>query len=708
MPKRRFYRKIYQKRGKRNKLIFVLKLLVFCFLFSVFSLFSLFIFYARDLPRPEKFTEKELAQSTKIFDRSGEILLYEIYGEEKRSWVPLEKIPDHLIKAVIATEDAHFYHHPGVDFRGIIRAVLSDLKIQKFQYGGSTIPQQLVRSTFLSLKKTVERKTKEVILTLELERRYSKDQILEWYLNQIPFGRNTYGVEAASYVYFQKSVSGLSLAESSILAALIRAPSYYSAEGNLNELLMRKNYVLDRVVTKGFITKEEGEMAKKEEINFVKVTNPIKAPHFVMYVRNYLIKKYGEEELKRKGFRVYTTLDWELQEWAEKVVKEGAEKNRQYGVYNASLVAISPKTGEVLSLVGSADWYATSSEPKGCQANCKFEPKFDVAILGERQPGSAFKPFVYGQAFEKGYTPETILWDVETNFGDFAGKPYIPQNYDNKSRGPVNLRNALAQSINVPSVKVLYLAGVKDSIELAKRMGITTLNKPEGWYGLSLVLGGGEVKLLDMVSAYGAFATEGLKLEPVFISKIIDAEGKIIEENKRTPERILEKEIARLINDILSDNEARAPLYGPRSSLYFENAKVAAKTGTTQNYRDAWTIGYTPSIVAGVWAGNNDHSEPKTKTPSIIKAGHIWKKFMEKTILKYSGEDFTPPKPPTEIGGGLTSKPILNGVIENPAHSILHYVKKDDPRGTAPENPFNDAQYERWERGIENWIQKPQ
>jgi len=698
MAKRRYFRKIYpvrnlrqqtwraicyminfpfkkisngvnQKREKRNKVIFALKLFVFCFLFSVPPLFSLVILYARDLPRPEKFSERQLAQSTKIFDRTGNVLLYEIFSEERRKWVPLAEIPDHFKQAVIAIEDARFYQHFGIDPKAITRAILTDLGLlRRLPSGASTISQQLIRSTFLSLEKTIERKTKEVILALDLERRYSKDQILEWYLNQIPLGRNAYGVEAASRVYFRKSVSEISLAESAVLAALIRGPSYYSAEENFHRLLGRRNYVLNRMVEEGFITEEEAEGAKKEEINLVKVINPIRAPHFVMSVRDYLIRKYGEEELKRRGFRVYTTIDWELQELAERVVKEGAKRNRQRGVYNAALVAISSKTGEVLSLVGSADWYATSSKPEGCRAqvNCKFEPKFDVATLAERQPGSAFKPFVYTQAFAKGYTPETILWDVETNFGKFGGEDYIPRNYDNKFRGPVNLRNALAQSINVPSVKLLYLTGIKESIETAKKMGITTLNKPESWYGLSLVLGGGEVKLLDMVSAYGVFATEGLKIEPLFILKIVDANGKIIEENKRTPKRVLKKEVARLINDILSDNEARAPLYGTRSSLYFENAQVAAKTGTTQDYRDAWTIGYTSSIVAGVWAGNNDHSEPKTKTPTIIKAGHIWRKFMREAILKYPGEDFTLPE---KI---VTSKPILQEQIENFSHSILH------------------------------------
>ena len=642
MAQREFSRKIYQKGKNKNKVVFVLKLLVFGFLFSVFGLLFLFIYYTRDLPRPEKFIERELAQSTKIFDRSGKILLYEIYGEEKRIWVGLEKIPNYLEKAVIATEDQNFYHHPGIDFRGIARATLVNLRLQRIAQGGSTIPQQLIRSSFLTQKRTLERKAQEIILALELSRRYSKDQILEWYLNQIPLGSNVYGVEAASQRFFRKSVSDLSLAEAATLAALIRAPSYLSPYGeNKDKLLARKDYVLGRMVQENYLTSEEAELAKKEELKFAEILQPIKAPHFALYVRNYLIQRYGKERLKTEGLRVYTALDWELQKLAEEVVKKGAERNRKYGVYNAALVAISPKSGEVLSLVGSADWYATDPKPKGCQIqkSCRFEPKFDAASLAKRQPGSAFKPLVYATALAKGYTPETIVWDVETNFGVFAGVAYIPRNHDRRFRGPITFKDALAQSLNVPAVKVLYLAGLEESIETAKKMGITTLNKPASFYGLPLALGSGEVNLLEMTSAYGVFATEGLRIPPVFILKIVDAEGKIIEKNERIPQRVLEREISRQINSILSDNEARAPTFGHRSSLHFENHQVAVKTGTSQDYRDGWVIGYTNSIVVGVWAGNNDNSEPRIKRPSLRLVGPIWREFMETALLKHPQEE---------------------------------------------------------------------
>lgn len=635
MPKRKYYRKIYQK-GQKKKFLWpfftLLKWLFFVFLFSIFLVFALFIYYAKDLPRPEKFTERELFQSTKIYDREGKVILYEIFGEEKRTWVDLEKIPDHLKKAIIATEDANFYRHKGLDFEAIIRAILTDLKIGKFAYGASTIPQQLVRSTYLSLKKTPERKIREVILALELERRYSKDQILEWYLNQIPFGRNAYGVEAASQVYFEKSVSEISLAEAAVLAALIKAPSYYSAENNFEDLLKRRNYILDRMKNENFITKEEAEAAKGEQLKIVKVKYQIKAPHFVMYVRDYLIQKYGEDFLREKGLKVYTSLDWELQKWAEEIVLEKAEINKKYKAYNAALVAIDPNTGEILAMVGSKNWFG-EPEPKNCLPgkNCLFEPHPNVALRG-RQPGSAFKPFVYATAFKKGYDDKVVVIDEETNFGT-AENPYIPQNYDGRFRGPVTLRAALAQSLNVPAVKVLRdLAGLEDSIKTAKELGITTLNKPPSFYGLSIVLGGAEVKLLDMVSAYGVFATEGLQVSPVSILKIEDVNGKIIKENKKTPKRVLEPEVAQLINDVLSDNEARAPIFGWHSRLYFENYKVSAKTGTTQNYKDGWTIGYTPSIVVGVWVGNNDNT-PMEKLGEAL-AGPIWRAFMEKVLSR--------------------------------------------------------------------------
>jgi 1A family penicillin-binding protein len=640
MAERKYYRQAYQK-AKKNLGLSLIKTLGGLVLLSIFGGLFLFVSYTKDLPRPERFTEKETFQSTKIFDREGKTLLYEIYGEEKRTVVSLDQIADSLQKAMVATEDADFYHHHGVSFKAIIRAILADLRLFKPFQGASTITQQLVRSSYLSKEKTGSRKTKEIILALELERRYSKNQILEFYLNQVPFGQNTYGAEAASQTYFQKSAKDISLAQAALLAALIQAPSYLSPYGlHLDELLQRKDYVLDRMAEEKYINPQQRDEAKKEALRFSKVTQPIKAPHFVMWVKSLLEEKYGEDFLKEKGLRVYTTLDWNLQEFAEKIVQERAEVNKLGRSLNAALVAIDPKSGQILSLIGSKDFFA-DPYPPDCRPgdNCLFEPQFDAA-LASRQPGSSFKPFVYATAFKKGYDDKTVVVDEPTDFGVWGGKDYTPRNYDGLFRGPVTLRQALAQSLNIPSIKVLlYLAGLEDSVQTARDLGLTTLESP---FGPSIVLGGYEVKLLEMVSAYGAFATDGLWLKPYPILKIEDDQGNVLESIESTPKRVLETKVTSLINDILSDNETRAPIFGPNSPLFFEGFQVAVKTGTTQDYRDGWTIGYTPSIVIGVWTGNNDNS-PMAKEPGVVFAGPIFHQVMAKILSQSPIESFMKP-----------------------------------------------------------------
>jgi len=636
MVERKRHLKTFQKE-KRGKFLTGLKVFFFILLIFLLGGAFLFIYYAKDLPRPEKFTERPFPQSTKIYDRSGEHLLYEIYGEEKRTLVSLDKIPDHLEKAVIAVEDADFYHHFGVDFKGIVRAILADVQLLQPAYGGSTIPQQLIRSAFLTTEKTAERKIREIVLSLELDRRYDKERILEWYLNQVPFGSNCYGVEAASQTYFKKPVSEISLEEAAILAALIKAPSHLSPYGSYKaELLERKNYVLDRMAEENFINQTEATEAKEKEVEFAKILQPIEAPHFTLWVKELLEEKYSDVFLREKGLKVYTSLDWELQKLAEKVVEEGARANHlYYNAHNTALVALDPKTGEILALVGSKDYF-DDPYPEGCSSgdDCLFDPQFNVVIGTKdnpgRQPGSAFKPFVYATAFNKDYDEETVVLDEETNFGVWGGKEYVPQNYDGLFRGEVTLRQALAQSINVPSVKVLLdLAGLPDSIETAEKLGITTLKPP---FGPSIVLGGWEVKLLEMVSAYGVFATEGLKVSPVAVLKIEDQKGNTIEINEKGLKRVLPSQTCQLINDILSDNEARAPMFGENSALFFEeHPEVAAKTGTTQDFRDAWTIGYTSSLVTGVWVGNNNNAS-MAKKPAVTLAGPIFHGFMEKAL----------------------------------------------------------------------------
>ncbi len=627
MTENKYYKKIY----KNNKKIKILARNIglkafFVFLIGVFISLTIFVYHAKDLPRPEKFAERNFVEPTKIYDKTGEVVLYTIYGEEKRDIVPLEKMPDHLINAVVATEDANFYNHFGVDFRGIFRALWENIRRGRTSQGGSTITQQLIRSSFLSGEKTIGRKVREVILTLELERRYSKDEIMEFYLNQIPLGSNAYGVESASQTYFNKSVDEITIAESAILASLIRSPSFLSPYGpNRDNLMIRKDYVLDRMVIENYISKEEAEEKKEEDISFSSISRLLKAPHFTMEVINYLNRKYGENYLKTRGLKVYTTLDWDLQEKAEEIIKESYQTNIHRNAHNAALTAINPNTGEILAMVGSIDYFK-DPYPKGCTSgkNCMFDPYPNVAMR-ERQPGSAFKPFVYADVFKKGYNDKTIIVDEPINIGG-----YSPRNYDGLFRGPVTIREALAQSLNVPAVKALAnFTNIEDAIKTAKDFGINTLTRPPSFYGLPLVLGGGEVTLMEMTSAYGVFASEGYRVPPSFIYKITDTKGRLIEENQKIPQRVLDSRIAKIMNSILSDNEARGPMMGFNSSLNIPG--VSAKTGTTQNFKDAWTVGYNNSIVTGVWIGNNDNT-PMIMGESLVVASPIWRRFMDYAI----------------------------------------------------------------------------
>lgn len=676
---------------------------------------GLFFYYTHDLPRPESFTQTPFIQSTKIYDRTGKILLYDIYGEEKRQIVPFDKISKNIKHAILASEDARFYSHNGVDIKSIIRSVLTNLtNVKNVFKGTSTITQQLVRSVYLNPQKTVGRKIKEIVLSIELERRYSKDQIFDWYLNKIPFGSNTYGIEAAAQNYFNKSSSDLSLAQAATLTALIPAPSYYSPYGSNKKLLLeRKDYILSRMQELNYINKEEFEQAKNEVITFSDNRTSIKAPHFIMYVKQYLENKYGEDYLKEKGLKVYTSLDWDLQSFAEKTIKDAEKNNTQFDAHNTAMVVINPKNGEILTLIGSKDYFA-KSYPDGCDGKaggkCLFEPKYDVATMGYRQPGSSFKPFVYATAFKKGYTPDTILWDVKTEFNpncpsDATGEKdannnicYHPQNYDEKYRGQVSLRSSLAQSLNVPSVQLLYLAGLQNSLETARDFGISTLNDPDR-YGLSLVLGGGEVTLMEITSAYGVFASEGMRIDPVSILKIEDSSGNTIEQNTKEPTQVLDTQIAREINSILSDNNARAPMFGENNALYFNNYQVAAKTGTTQYFNDAWTIGYTPFATVGVWVGNNDNSSTNKKT-GIGLAAPIWRKVIEKILTSNPVENFNPP----DI---VDTNPILMGQIpnDNPPHSILYYIDKNNPQSGIPN--LSDPMLPFWDDAIKNWLADP-
>ena len=702
------------KSKKIKTLIIVGKYLAFLFLGGCFLLLLLFFYYTWDLPRPEKFTETPFIQSTKIYDRTGKVLLYDIYGEEKREIVSFDKISDNLKQAILTSEDERFYQHRGIDVRGIARALWIDLTSQSRSQGGSTITQQLIRAVYLTKQKSIARKVREVILSIELERKYSKDQIFDWYLNQVPFGENAYGVEAASQTYFAKPASDLSLAEAATLAALLPAPSYYSPYGSHKaDLLQSKDGILYKMEKLGYINAQQLEDAKNEKLEFSKSKTTIKAPDFVLYVKKYLDEKYGDDYLKEKGLRVYTTLDWDIQQYVEQVVKDADETNRSKNANNTAMVVINPKMGEILAIIGSKDYFA-DPYPEGCEekasGNCLFDPKYDVATIGQRQPGSSFKPIAYATALKKGVTPNTVLWDVKTEFnpncdpsGDaiidrYGQACYNPQDYDSKNRGPVTVRTALSCSLNIPSVKVLYLAGIPDTLQTAKDLGITTLTDTNN-YGLSLVLGGGDVNLLELASAYGVFATEGSYVPPISILKITDADGNIIEQNQTQSIKVLDTQVARQINDILSDNNARAPVFGAHSPLYLPGYQVAAKTGTTQKLVDGWTMGYTPFAVVGVWTGNNNNAP--TKDEGVGIAAPMWNKVMQKLVTSNAIENFTPPDIITN-----KSPALLGQLPQSDSNTILYYVDKNNLLGPQPQDPTLDKQYLLWQIGINNWLIK--
>ena len=686
---------------------FLVWLEVIVILGIAFALFSIGagIIWATVVPLPsiQNFESRRVAESTKIYDRTGNIILYDVHGSMRRTEVPLEDISIDIRNATIAIEDATFYEHNGFRPLSFLRAVLVNLRLRKgiVGQGGSTITQQVVKNTLLTTDKTLTRKAKEIILALRLERVYSKEEILETYLNEAPYGGTIYGAEEASRYFFGVSAGEVTLAEAAYLAALPQAPTRYSPYGSRrDELETRKNLVLSRMLELGFIDEATYEEALAEEVEFqTEVEVGIKAPHFVFYVREYLEETYGADVVANGGLQVITTLDYDLQQKAEDIVRTHALSNeKNFNAENAGLVAIDPKTGQILAMVGSRGFF---DEDIDGMVNVTVSPQ---------QPGSAFKPFVYATAIEKGYTPETVVFDLKTQFTAHCAPNdlethddcYSPENYDNVFRGPISLRNALAQSVNIPSVKVLYLAGIDDSIETARKMGITTLEDKDR-YGLTLVLGGGEVYLLDMVGAYATFANDGVKNSPAPILTITDRDGETLEEYEEHPERVMAPQIARSISDILSDNIARAPAFGETSALSFTNYAVAVKTGTTNDYRDAWIVGYTPTISAGAWAGNNDNSAMEKRVAGFIVAP-MWREFMDYALLKYPPMPFTPPSPESNLEA---LPPVLRGEWNTDptqgVHEILHWVNKGAPRGGRPTNPWGDSQYAHWEYPVSVW-----
>lgn len=601
-----------------------------------------------DLPSPDDLSAYTTAPSSKIYDRRGR-LLFEMpppYAGS-HSPVPLEAIPPQLIWATIATEDATFYQNPGMDAKAILRAAWINVQGGEVLAGGSTITQQLVRTVMFSAEertaRTLRRKLRELVLAVRITQRYTKDEILNLFLNETYYGNLAYGVEAAAQAYYGKHARDLDLAECALLAGLPQAPAVYNPLENLEAAKERQAIVLDLMVKQGYVTATEARLAKDEKLAFAAAPFPIRAPHFVMYVRGLLEREVGRARLEAGGLNVYTTLDVDLTETARDLMRHHLAllalcnyapecPPGGHNARNAAVLALDPQTGDILALVGSPDY---------------FSARIDGAVNGTtalRQPGSAIKPLTYAAAFERGdLTPATMMLDVRTAFVTREGTPYVPLNYDLRFRGPVRLREALASSYNLVAVKVLDTIGVTALAEMARRLGITTFDKPDD-LGLALTLGGGEVRLVELTAAYAAFANGGYAVHPRAIRTVEDAGGNVLWRAPDVPKsdrRVLDPRVAYLITDILSDDSARIPTFGEGSILNLSRP-AAVKTGTTTDFRDNWTVGYTPDLVVGVWVGNADNEMMQDVT-GVTGAAPLWHDVMEAALKGHPVRDFSRP-----------------------------------------------------------------
>ncbi|OGM07629.1 hypothetical protein A2130_03020 [Candidatus Woesebacteria bacterium GWC2_33_12] len=588
------------------------------------------------LPSPDKVVRRE-GFSTKILDRNGKPL-YDIFENERRTPIKINDVPLYLKQATIAIEDKNFYKHQGFDILGTIRG-LSRVFTRGYAQGGSTLTQQLVKNVLLTSERSVWRKVKEFILSVQIERKYSKDEILQMYLNEAPYGGNARGVETASEIYFGKSSKDLNLLESAILAGFPQSPSRYSPYSSTPKAYIdRTTDVLRRMREDGFITKdqEQASLGELPDVKFQTKGSSFKAPHFVQYVQKILEDRYGEKVVEQGGLKVTTTLDLELQEKAQAIVADEISKVEKQRITNGGVVVVDPQTGEILSMVGSKRF---------------DDPDYDGQVnvtLSLRQPGSSFKPFTYLTAFKEGYTPSTMIMDVATTFPGGEGQPdYNPVNYDGKYRGPIQLRYALGNSINVPAVKLIALVGIKDVLETAYNMGLNSLpptNETLKRVGLSLTLGGGEVRLLELTTSYSAFFNGGYRVDPIAILKVEDSNGKLLEEVKtKKGKQVITSEQAFLISNILSDNEARREVFGINSLLNIPGRQMAVKTGTTNDKRDNWTIGGTQQRAVGVWVGNNDNSPMLNVASGVSGASPIWRRVIIESLSGFDPTGFEPP-----------------------------------------------------------------
>lgn len=676
---------------------------------------AMFLWFGKDLPNPNKINAKLGGQTTKFWDRKHEKVLYEVYGDKNRSLIAFDQMPTNVKQATISIEDKDFYKHGAFSVFGIGRAFTGVLT-RTNRGGGSTITQQYVKNALLTDQRSLSRKIKELILAIEIEQRYSKDEILKLYLNEIPYGSQAYGIQTAAKTYFNKDAKDLTLDEAATLAAMPQAPSYYSPYGpNTDALIARRNVVLTRMEEQGYITEQQMKDAKAtntlakiqpRQSRFAGVT----APHFVLYVQDLLSEKYGELKVTEGGLDVTTTIDLDKQKAAEEAIADNIATVRRLGGSNAALTAGDPKTGQILAMVGSYDF----SDPDFGAVN---------VATAKRQPGSSFKPFAYATLFSKNYGPGSTVYDVKTDFGN-----YVPKNYTNKFYGVQSFRSALAGSLNIPAVKAFYIAGADDTIKTARSMGLTTL-KDNVDYTAETVLGSREVKQVDMVNAFESFANGGVHYESTAVLKVVDPNNKVLEDNTKpkTPKRVLDPQVAYMINSVLSDNNARAYIFGQNNPLVVPGRTVAAKTGTTTDYKDAWTMGYSTNLVAGVWAGNNNN-KAMTQSASSVSAP-VWNSFMKKALTG-PDEKFNRPAGIKEVTLDATTGRLATDKTTNkrtdifpswykPATGGSSDIKIDKLSGkqatectpelaietngggsVLPEIPATDPSYGRWDAGV--------
>jgi membrane peptidoglycan carboxypeptidase len=659
---------------KKSHLVFLSTLASIIFGLMVVGFFAIvivFAFFSRGLPSPDQLLERSFELSTRFYDRNDN-LIFEVFGDKNRTLIKLNEVAPDVQHATLSVEDSEFYTHQGYSLRGMIRALVNMASGKDVQ-SGSTLTQQVIKNTLLSPEQTLVRKIKELILSLQLENRYSKDEIIQMYLNETPYGGQNYGIYSAAKAYFNKHPKDLTLPEAAYLAGLPQSPSYYSQFGTNPEAgIERKNYVLYLMNERGwsdakgkryFLSDEDYEKAKNEELKFETARVPLAAPHFVFYAKQYLVDILGEELVERGGLKIKTTLDTEIQKTAQTIVTEELDKAQNMNVWNGSMVVIDPKNAQILAMIGSKG-YNLDPQPENCvsggtgENSCKFDPYVNVAI-SSRQPGSSIKPLTYATLLSQGYTAAQPFLDVPTQFeGSSPDKPYIPENYDGKFRGVMSLRKSLGNSLNIPAVKALRVAGIDAMIDQAEKMGISTF-KDRARYGLSLTLGGGETKLLELTGAYTVFAAKGVYRQPTPIIEVQDSTGKIIWKPKQNNDKVLDESIAFIISDILSDDGARSDAFGAGSLLNIPGHTVAVKTGTTDDKRDNYALGFTPSIVAGVWVGNSNNEKMNQYIASgVTGASPIWNRFMKEYLKNKAEEKFEAPKTVKkveidELTGGL-------------------------------------------------------